>query len=113
MYFLTETALLVCDHESGFVGMKPSQTLVRINGLRVYVEPDPVAKTIFGCPMVAPGIKQCTTTLAVSAGYSDFIRIGGQAVCLDAVTGYTDGTPPGTFKYKVRTPGQDLVNSGA
>jgi hypothetical protein len=38
------------------------------------------------------------------------VRIDGRRVCLDTVTGLTDGTPPGTIKYEVRSPGQDLVS---
>jgi hypothetical protein len=37
------------------------------------------------------------------------VRIDGCAVCLDTVTGLTDGTPPGIVTYKVRSPGQTLV----
>ena len=29
--------------------------------------------------------------------------------CLDSVRGLTDGTPPGTVHYQVRSPGQDWV----
>lgn len=113
MRWLTQDALMVCDHQSGFVGIVPSQVLVRIDGRQVLVEPDPVGKPIAGCPMVAPGIKPCTSTLAVAKGYSTLVRIDGRAVCLDTVSGYTDGTPPGTYKYTVRMPGQALVDAGA
>jgi len=59
--------------------------------------------------MYGPGLKPCATTLRVTKGYSDFVSIGGRRVCLDAVTGLTDGTPPGTVNYVVRKPGQRLV----
>jgi hypothetical protein len=55
-------------------------------------------------------MKPCLTTLKVQQGYSGLIDIQGRRVCLDTVTGLTDGTPPGTFKYSVRRPGQDLVS---
>jgi hypothetical protein len=42
-------------------------------------------------------------------GYSTFIRVGGQRVCLDAITGFTDGTPPGLYKWVVSVPGQQFV----
>jgi hypothetical protein len=45
----------------------------------------------------------------VTAGYSDLIRINGKRVCLDTVTGLTDGTPPGLVKYKVNNAGQPSV----
>jgi hypothetical protein len=54
-------------------------------------------------------IKPCTATLVAEAGYSSFVRISGRRVCLDSVTGLTDGTPPGVVKYLVRDPGQHLV----
>jgi hypothetical protein len=59
--------------------------------------------------MVGPAIKPCTTTLPVRVGYSDLLRIEGRRVCLDTVTGLTDGSPPGTVNYSVRAAGQALV----
>jgi hypothetical protein len=53
------------------------------------------------------------TTLPVKSGYSDFVRIDGKRICLDTVTGLTDGTPPGTVEYKVRSAGQDFVSEAA
>lgn len=109
MKLLTEAAVMVCLHENGVVSPVATQNLVRTGGLRVQVEPDPVGRPIAGCPNVGPTIKPCTSTLKVDAGYSTWIRIQGRKVCLDSVTGLTDGTPPGTVKYKVRTPGQNFV----
>lgn len=109
MYWLTEDAKLVCKHELGDVGIVPTQEFVTIGKRRVLVEPDPEGRPISGCPNYGPTIKPCTSTLRVEAGYSDWIRIGGRRVCLDTVTGYTDGTPPGVVKYIVRQPGQQLV----
>ncbi len=109
MRLLTQTAVLVCTHELGIVGIAAGQSLVRISKSKVLVETDPAQRPIAGCPNVGPGIKPCTSTLVVKKGYSDFIRIQGRRVCLDTVTGYTDGTPPGAVKYKVRTPGQEFV----
>jgi hypothetical protein len=54
-------------------------------------------------------MRPCLTTLAVNKGYSDLLRIDGRAVCLDTVTGRTDGTPPGVVDYVVATPGQPFV----
>ena len=109
MQLLTEDALVVCTHELGIVEIITSQSLVTIGRRKVLVEIDPQGRSIAGCPNVGPGIKACLTTLVVKEGYSDLLRIDGKRVCLDTVTGLTDGTPPGTVKYKVNNPGQDLV----
>jgi hypothetical protein len=112
MKILTEDAVLVCDHELGTVNVKPTQALVTIAKRRVLVENDPEGRPISTCPNVGLTIKPCQQTLAVQTGYSDLIRINGKRVCLDTVSGLTDGTPPGTVNYKVRRPGQDLVTEG-
>jgi len=59
------------------------------------------------------GIRPCLTTLKVTAGYSNLIRIAGRRVCLDTITGLTDGTPPGLVKYKVNNAGQPFVQEAA
>lgn len=110
MKFLTEDAYLVCKHELGKVINQPTQTLVTIGYRQVLVETNPEGCTIVGCPNIGATIKPCQKTLKVEVGYSDFIRIDGQRVCLDTITGLTDGTPPGTIKYEVRAAGQDLVS---
>ncbi len=109
MQWLTEDALVTCDHVLGTVVILPGQDLVTIGQRRVLVEDDPVAKAIKRCPNLGPTIKPCQKTLDVRQGYSDFIRIAGRSVCLDTVVGMTDGTPPGTVLYRVRRPGQELV----
>lgn len=112
MKWLTEDARLACDH-GGKIANKPSQDLVTIEGRRVLVSNDPEGRSIGGCPNLNPtaGIKPCTNTLPVIEGYSEFITIGGDKVCLDTVRGLTDGTPPGTVNYKVLSPGQSLLEA--
>lgn len=112
MKLMTENAVVVCTHETGIVGIAATQKLVRINGRRVLVERNPEGCPIVGCPNAAPPSKPCLTTLVVQNGYSGLLRINGKRICLDTVTGLTDGTPPGTVKYKVRNPGQVLVKEG-
>lgn len=109
MFWITEDALLICKHQLGKVDIVPSQDLVSIRSRRVLIEPDPQSRSIKGCPNLGPSIKPCTNTLQVQHGYSDWIRIQSKSVCLDTVTGYTDGTPPGIVKYIVNEPGQDWV----
>jgi hypothetical protein len=109
MNLLTEDAVIVCTHEAGIVKIEAGQSLVTIAGRKILVEIDPQGRPISGCPNVGPGIKACLTTLAVKEGYSELLRIEGKRVCLDTVRGLTDGTPPGTVKYKVNKSGQNLV----
>lgn len=111
MKILTEDAKLFCKHGPGQVHNKPTQKFVTIEGRRVLVERDPEGCSITGCPSVVP-FKPCLITLVVQKGYSNFIRIDGRHICLDTVTGFTDGTPPGVAMYEVRFPGQEFVLEG-
>jgi hypothetical protein len=113
MLLLTEDAVLVCKHELGKVSLQPSQSFVTISNRCILVEVNPEGRPIGGCPNYGPTIKPCTATLPVKEGYSELLRIGDQRVCLDTVTGLTDGTPPGTVKYIVREPGQGFVTEAA
>ncbi|GCF09774.1 hypothetical protein [Dictyobacter arantiisoli] len=110
MKWLTEAAVILCQHEIGVVKLTPvQQDLVTIGHVKVLVEHDPELKPIAGCPNSGATIKPCMLTQKVEVGYSDFLRIDGQRICLDTVTGLTDGTPPGLVKYTVHAPGQELV----
>lgn len=111
LQWLTEDADLRCAHELGKVSIPATQHWVRIRGRKVLVDNNPEGRRISGCPNYGPTIKPCTTTLAVQRGYSSFIHIDGKSVCLQSVTGLTDGTPPGSVRYKVRSSGQSLVRS--
>lgn len=110
MHWLTEDATLLCKHQLGKVSNLPTQDFMRIGGRRVLVATDPEGRPIAGCPNYGPSIKPCTTTLKVQAGYSEWIHIGGRGLCLDTVTGLTDGTPPGVVKYEVAFAGQLWVD---
>ena len=112
MKLLTEDAVLVCAHVLGTVDIEPTQDLVTIAGRRVLVETNPAGRPINACPNIGATIKPCQRTLRVQEGYSDLVCIDGKRVCLDTVTGLTDGTPPGTVIYRVHNPGQDLVSEG-
>jgi hypothetical protein len=109
MLWVTVDALMQCAH-LGKVGLIAAQSWVTITGRPVLVQADPEGRPIAGCPNIGPTIKPCTTTLQVQAGYSTWIRVDGQPVVLDIVTGLTDGTPPGVVKYHVTAPGQSLVS---
>ena len=109
MELMVERAVVNCDHQTGLIPQKASQRFVRIDGSPVLVKPDPLGRSIGGCPNVAVTNKPCLKTVTVKAGYSSWIRIGSHPVCLDTVTGLTDGTPPGTVTYNVRDCGQHFV----
>lgn len=110
MLVLTELAKLVCRHELGVVNIDPIQALVTVEKKRVLVEPDPEGRPIAGCPMYGVLVKPCTHTLKVTEGYSALVRIEGRSMCLDTVSGFTDGTPPGVVRYKVNFAGQDFLS---
>ena len=109
MKLLTQNAVLKCGHETGIVGIVPTQHLVRISGRKVLVDNNPEARPIVGCTNVGPTILPCVTTLVVEGeGYSSLLKIDGKRVCLDIVAGHTVGTPPSNT-YSVSNPGQALV----
>jgi hypothetical protein len=110
MLVLTEDAILNCAHILGLVNLSPSQDLVTVAKRRILADPDPENRPIAGCPNINVGIKPCTQTLWVDKGYSEFVRIGGKRICLASLQGITDGTPPRSVKYVVRTAGQEFVS---
>lgn len=109
MKVVTLSAVVRCGHD-GRVQNVASQHWVRVGGSEVLVDADPERRAITGCPNIGPTMKPCTTTLAVTAGYSGWVRIGGAAVVLSDLDGLTDGTVPGTVHYSVRDPGQSHVS---
>lgn len=113
MKFLTEDARLVCQHPGGEVRISARQSWVTIHQRKVLVATDPEGCSIVKCPNMVTPNKPCTRTLAVLEGYSAFIRIDRRQVCLDTVTGLTDGSPLGTVTYSVARPGQSLVAGAA
>jgi hypothetical protein len=110
MKLLTNTARLTCKHMTGEVHLLRHQDFVTIEGHAVLRKNDPELSPITGCANMGPTIKPCTLTLAAYKGYSSLVTIEGIPVCLDTITGLTDGTPPGTVEYIVRDPGQGFVN---
>lgn len=114
MLWLTEDAVLRCDHGGG-VANRPSQALVHVGGRRVLVRDDPEGRSIGRCPNTNPfiGLLPCRTTLVAATGYSALVRIAGRPVVLDSLKGLTDGSPPGTVTYQAVQPGQALVSAGA
>jgi hypothetical protein len=113
MLILNELAQLVCLHQLGKIGLDPIQNLVTVQKKRVLVAPDPEGRPISGCPMYGALVKPCLHTLKVTVGYSTLVKIEGRQMCLDTVSGLTDGTPPGVVRYKVNFAGQEFVSEKA
>lgn len=107
--WLTDQADIRCTHRLGHSGQQASQTLVRVEGKPVLVDPDPQGRSISGCPNVGATIVPCRNTLRIQQGLSTFVRIDGSAVVRADLVGLTDGTPPGAAHYQVLSPGQRLV----
>lgn len=107
--WLTDAADVRCAHKLGRSPQNASQSWVSVNGRPVLVAPDPVGRPIQGCPNIGVSIKPCTSTLAIKAGQSTFVRVDGRPVVRADLTGYTDGTPPGQVTYDVLDAAQVLV----
>lgn len=104
---LTEDALLLCKHVIGRVQIEHAQDWVTVEGRAVLVDNDPEGRSIKGCPWTGVGVKKCEQTLKVIRGYSTLVTVGGKALCLDTVEGFTESLPP--VLYSVQNPGQTLV----
>ncbi|GAA1524017.1 hypothetical protein GCM10009827_045530 [Dactylosporangium maewongense] len=112
MKLVTVRAVVRCGHD-GRVRNNASQHWVTVGGADVLVDDDPQGRAVAGCPNIGPTMKPCALTLAVQAGYSDWIRVDGKRVALSNLDGLTDGTVPGTVHYTVRDPGQSFVGADA
>jgi hypothetical protein len=108
---ITQDALVVCDHK-GIVQLDHRQTYVTIAQRLVLIDPDPEQRPIVRCPIPPPS-KPCLHSMNVLSGYSQFMRIDGQRVCLETIVGLTDGMPMGVVNYKVNKPGQEFVSASA
>jgi hypothetical protein len=118
---LTSQTILACKHKTGLARMDAPENLLRFqNFITIEGSPvlcgnfpisDPMLQRINSCTNMGPTIKPCNLTLTAEAhGFSSLIFIEDRPVCLDTLTGLTDGTPPGTVQYNVRDPGQSFVS---
>ena len=98
MKVLSRRSVLVCPHETGIVGLPGGDGPLTASDLR--------GRPIVGCVNVNPaaGFRPCTSTLSVESGFAGVLGEDGSPLLLDSVTGYTDGSPPGTHRFKVRQP---------
>ncbi len=112
MLVLTKKAYFLCPH-GGRSNPRARQGFVFVDNSPMLVRGDPVGRKISGCTNIIPpsGIKPCITTLKVLSGHSAFISIKDRPICISSVEGFTDGTPPGTHRYKVHKSGQNWVRA--
>ena len=97
---LTEGATVKCIHQ-GTVQVSASQSKLKVGGKAVLVMGDLDGKPVSGCTnQGAPGQVPCTTTVAMSAGASTKLKVGGLAALLDTALGTTNSSPPGTFSVQ-------------
>ena len=115
MRVLTEEAVLKCDH-GGVVDIKRRQEWVRIAGIAVLIEDDPLHRPVHRCPMITPTTPACAKTISIDEGksYAAFVRVKTKGddprrLCLDTTTGKTDWSRIATVNYTVSKPGQDFV----
>lgn len=108
MLLLNAAAAVFCAHGPGRVAALPRQTFARIEGLPILTKGDTLGRPVAGCPPTPP-LKPCLVTIAETEGHSELVRIDGQPVLLDTLSGITSGDPPGAVDYTARSPGQQLV----
>jgi len=99
---LTENTTLHCAAtpdkpplHGGTLKVSPSARL-RVDGAPVLTGDDVQQATIVDCGNKAPGQAPCTTVISVS-GLATKLRVDGQFVVTDSISGTTGGTPPGTI----------------
>ncbi|SHJ08803.1 hypothetical protein SAMN02745244_01701 [Tessaracoccus bendigoensis DSM 12906] len=105
----TDQADVRCTHVLGRAPQQASQNWVQVMGHPLLVAPDPVGRSIGGCPNIGISIKPCTGTLAVRQGLSPLVRIDRVPVVRADLVGFTDGTPPGAVEYRISDAGQQLL----
>jgi hypothetical protein len=109
-FVLTTNAVITCPH-GGVVSLIPKQQVVSIQGGFVVCFGDLVGSPIAGCPQAGPGIKPCTTVLAVPGSIAPKVLVGGKPVHVQMpMPATTDGVPPGMMLL-VSFAGQSLVQA--
>ena len=99
---LTENTTLHCAAtpdkpplHGGTLKVSPSARLL-VGGARVLTGDDVQHATITDCGNTAPGQVPCAKVTSVS-GLATKLRVDGQFVVTDSISGTTGGTPPGTI----------------
>lgn len=106
---LTTSAQVKCVH-GGSVVLAPRQSAVVAGGAPVLCEGDLIGAAIIGCAQpVTPATKPCTLVVSTLPGGTSLkVTVQGRPAHTTAVSGITDGVPPGTIL--VVSPGQVTVD---
>jgi hypothetical protein len=113
---LTVGSSLVCAH-GGTVVLKPSQSILTVDGSAVLVVGDLDGAPISGCPTPvsvapAPVTKPCLTVVSMTSPPSAKLSVGGKPVLIDTAQGLTDGvTTPPTNQWQVKDAGQTKLDA--
>ena len=101
---------VICPH-AGRVMLSPRQVTVIAGGGYAICLDDVVGAPIVGC--VTPDTKltaPCKRVVAVLPGSTSMVvSVASRPVCVETLTGLTDGRPPGTIS--VASPGQVSVDA--
>ncbi|MGN6378313.1 MAG: hypothetical protein ACTHNU_05130 [Gaiellales bacterium] len=95
---ITTNATIMCSH-GGRVVLTPHQMQVTAQGGNILCDPDLVGATISGCAQPSTtSSKPCMTVVSVLPGSTSLkVTVGGKPAYTSALTGMTDGVPPGTI----------------
>lgn len=107
---VTAAATIMCIH-GGQVMITPKQAQVTAGGAPVLREGDLSAAPIVGCLQPpTPATKPCTMVVSTLPGSSNpMVTAGGLPVLTAALSGITDGVPPGAITCA--NPGQVTVQA--
>ncbi len=92
---LTMASTVACKH--GGAVSKSSDAKLTVDRKPVLLSSSIDGKTITGCAVTDDpntSTLQCKKVVSVTGGAAAKLRVGGDAVMLDSLTGTTNGTPP-------------------
>lgn len=89
---LTTASRVTCGHEPSKVE-KTCDAKLKVGGHSVLLRRDIEAASITMCNTPSSSGPKCKTVLAVSAGESNKLMVGGKAVMLDTLAGKPSGVP--------------------
>ena len=92
---LTTDSILQCGH--GGTVKTISTAKLKIDGKPVLILGS-IGPVVQGCGTPVSSSSKPCTTVTVSGGQAQKLRVGGSPVMLDTVTGTTDGNPMGTLQ---------------